>query len=283
MRERRGRLGLAFKAFPDLGVPGKQRGEEFEGHRAFKLGVLGFIDHAHAALTEFFGDPVVRDGLIGHETQFYPRTGSGCRVRTIWVSRFLWRHGGDFDQVSWNLGEACENVCRFDGVERLRVCETPALRVSAGRPRGGGEAVVGVFGRVRFYESARVHNTAMKICFRPGPLSEQRCRQEWRHGTQECVRHVGGFDIEGNTDLTGSKAKFILHVQSYCRRRGGWPVSVVGLQPAFLFCEDAFLFPFGELLLHERGCVGVRAGGEKAAVFARGHFEAALPGVDYAE
>ncbi len=25
---------------------------------------------------------------------------------------------------------------------------------------------------------------------------EETCRQEWRHGTQECVRQVGGFGIE---------------------------------------------------------------------------------------
>ena len=30
----------------------------------------------------------------------------------------------------------------------------------------------------------------------PAHFSEQRCRQEWRHGTQKCVRHVGGFGIE---------------------------------------------------------------------------------------
>ena len=27
------------------------------------------------------------------------------------------------------------------------------------------------------------------------------CRHEWRHGTQECVRHVGGFGIE---EITGA-------------------------------------------------------------------------------
>ena len=40
--------------------------KEFQGDEAVELGVLGLVDHSHAAATEFFEDAVVRDGLANH-------------------------------------------------------------------------------------------------------------------------------------------------------------------------------------------------------------------------
>ena len=40
---------------------------ELEGHAAAELGVLGFVDHAHAAGAELTQNPVMGDGLVNHE------------------------------------------------------------------------------------------------------------------------------------------------------------------------------------------------------------------------
>jgi hypothetical protein len=37
-------------------------GKKFQSDGAIETSVLGFIDYAHAAATEFFEDAVVRDG-----------------------------------------------------------------------------------------------------------------------------------------------------------------------------------------------------------------------------
>ena len=66
MIERRRRTRLAAKPFQCLRVSRQFLGQEFEGHEAAKVGVLSFIDHAHAAATEFFDNAVVRDGLADH-------------------------------------------------------------------------------------------------------------------------------------------------------------------------------------------------------------------------
>jgi len=63
MIESRGRPRLPAKPFQCLWVARQFIRQEFEGHEAAKVGVLGFIDHAHAAAAELFKDAVMRDGL----------------------------------------------------------------------------------------------------------------------------------------------------------------------------------------------------------------------------
>src|SRR5262249_55490486 len=41
-------------------------GQQFQGDEAIQPRVTGFVDHAHAALPELFGDFVVRDGTADH-------------------------------------------------------------------------------------------------------------------------------------------------------------------------------------------------------------------------
>ena len=62
---RRG-LGFAKEAFLGFGVFNDVGAEKLQRDRTLKLGVEGFVDHAHAALAEFFGDLVVRDGETNH-------------------------------------------------------------------------------------------------------------------------------------------------------------------------------------------------------------------------
>ena len=64
--ESRGSLGLPMKAFIRFLVLQQVRSEEFERDRAVELRVLGFVDHAHAALAELGGDLVMSDGLVDH-------------------------------------------------------------------------------------------------------------------------------------------------------------------------------------------------------------------------
>jgi hypothetical protein len=66
MIESRGGTRLATKAFQGLRVLREAIGQEFEGYEAAKLGVFGFIDHAHTAPTNLFDDAVVRNGLADH-------------------------------------------------------------------------------------------------------------------------------------------------------------------------------------------------------------------------
>jgi hypothetical protein len=40
-----------------------QRGQELQGDRATKLGVLSLVDHAHPAAAQLLDDAVMRDGL----------------------------------------------------------------------------------------------------------------------------------------------------------------------------------------------------------------------------
>ena len=54
------------KAFQGLRVSRQFIRQEFEGHEAAQFGVLGFVNHAHAATTEFLDNAVVRDGLVNH-------------------------------------------------------------------------------------------------------------------------------------------------------------------------------------------------------------------------
>jgi len=64
-------LGLALETAEGLGISGYGFGKEFECNKTAELDVLGFLDHAHAAATEFFDDAVVGDDL--------PNEGRGVR------------------------------------------------------------------------------------------------------------------------------------------------------------------------------------------------------------
>jgi hypothetical protein len=43
--------------------------QEFQGDKAMQPRVFGFVDHAHAATTEFVDNAVVRDSLADHSWQ----------------------------------------------------------------------------------------------------------------------------------------------------------------------------------------------------------------------
>ena len=42
-------------------------GQELEGDKAAKLGVLGLVDHTHSAAAQFLQDAIVRNGLAQQE------------------------------------------------------------------------------------------------------------------------------------------------------------------------------------------------------------------------
>src|SRR4029450_4179476 len=71
MIERRGGSRLALEPFEGLWIPGHLRREKLQGHMSAKPGVLRFIDHAHAAATEFVKNAVVRDVLPNQRELFY--------------------------------------------------------------------------------------------------------------------------------------------------------------------------------------------------------------------
>jgi hypothetical protein len=60
---------LAAKTFQGLGVLRDIVRKKFEGDKAAERGVLGFVDHTHAAATQFLDDAVVRDGSPDHSSQ----------------------------------------------------------------------------------------------------------------------------------------------------------------------------------------------------------------------
>jgi hypothetical protein len=66
MIESGGGLGFALEALERLMIVGQGFGEEFQGHEAMELGVFCFVNDAHAAATEFFGDAIVGDGAADH-------------------------------------------------------------------------------------------------------------------------------------------------------------------------------------------------------------------------
>jgi hypothetical protein len=51
-------LRFALKAGQGLRIAGNVIGQEFEGYKAMQPCVLTFVDHTHAAATEFFQDAV---------------------------------------------------------------------------------------------------------------------------------------------------------------------------------------------------------------------------------
>jgi len=59
-------FGLAAKALQCLAVLRQVFGEKLESDEAAETRIFRFVDHPHAAATELFDDPVMRDGLIEH-------------------------------------------------------------------------------------------------------------------------------------------------------------------------------------------------------------------------
>ena len=61
-----GRLGFAPETLAGVLILEKMRREELQRHRPIEFGVLGLVDHAHAAFAELGGDLVVVDGFADH-------------------------------------------------------------------------------------------------------------------------------------------------------------------------------------------------------------------------
>ncbi len=66
MVERGSRLRLVNEAGLLLGMLGDVRGQEFHGHDALQLGVLGLVNDAHAPLAELIEDLIVENRLTDH-------------------------------------------------------------------------------------------------------------------------------------------------------------------------------------------------------------------------
>jgi hypothetical protein len=66
MIQSRSSLSFTAESFECLRVAGQVFWKELQRDEAVESRVLGFIDHAHPAATEFFQDAVVRDGLANH-------------------------------------------------------------------------------------------------------------------------------------------------------------------------------------------------------------------------
>ena len=65
MVQRRQHLRFARETRHAVGIGGEGVGQNFDGDFAVELGIGGAIDRAHAALAEFGGDAVMRDGRLG--------------------------------------------------------------------------------------------------------------------------------------------------------------------------------------------------------------------------
>ena len=59
------------------------RRQKLEGHRAIEPQVLGLIDNAHAAFTEFFRYTVMADGLADHDKEILPLRGRAARDMNV--------------------------------------------------------------------------------------------------------------------------------------------------------------------------------------------------------
>ncbi len=64
--EPRRSLGFAAEAFEGLVFLGQRLRQKLERDEAVQLGVLGFVDHTHAAATQLFENAVVGYGSAGH-------------------------------------------------------------------------------------------------------------------------------------------------------------------------------------------------------------------------
>ena len=63
MIQRGGRLRFALKAAENLRIFGYVVRQKLQRHKAAELQILSLVDHTHAAATELFDDPVVRNSL----------------------------------------------------------------------------------------------------------------------------------------------------------------------------------------------------------------------------
>ena len=66
---------------------------------------------------------------------------------------------------------------------------------------------------------------------------EKTCRQEWRHGTQECVRHVGGLRYRGDTKRSAVNRAHPFY--SVSRERSSGRCISLG-RPRFVIRSDGF-------------------------------------------
>src|ERR1700674_1539738 len=68
-----GRRGTSFpaKAFQRLRISRQFIGQELEGDKAAKLGILGLVHHAHPAAAQLLNDAIVRDGFADHLRECY--------------------------------------------------------------------------------------------------------------------------------------------------------------------------------------------------------------------
>jgi len=62
MLEMSGRVGLVLKALKLLGVQGSGKGQNFQGHASAERDLLGLVNHAHAAATDFAENAEVAEG-----------------------------------------------------------------------------------------------------------------------------------------------------------------------------------------------------------------------------
>jgi hypothetical protein len=63
MIQRRSGASFAQEALIDLLILGDVLGEEFEGDKAAQRGVLGLVNHTHAAATQLLQNAVMGNGL----------------------------------------------------------------------------------------------------------------------------------------------------------------------------------------------------------------------------
>jgi hypothetical protein len=66
MIERRGSEGFPLELFAGGRIILQFLRQKLQGDMAVQLDVFGFVHHTHAAATELFQDPIVRDGLADH-------------------------------------------------------------------------------------------------------------------------------------------------------------------------------------------------------------------------
>src|SRR3984893_10714528 len=84
--------GFAPETLQSLRILRDIIGQELEGDKATKLGVLGFIDNTHAATAQLLDDAVMRDGLPDHWRESYVcETGKSMKAVELAVSQKGWR------------------------------------------------------------------------------------------------------------------------------------------------------------------------------------------------
>ena len=70
--QRDGGFGFALESLANVLVGHEVGHQELQSDGAVELGVIGFVDDAHAAFTEFFGDFVVRNRAADHAGPILP-------------------------------------------------------------------------------------------------------------------------------------------------------------------------------------------------------------------